>query len=130
LPTTTVAGTTLMVFLVYDSVAQAFACEAVGSRGFVTPTPPASGSPIFVGDYSTGNFSQYTSLHTKYGSFTPPSGYPGSNNPYPAQTSPSDPGKPGVDVARYEVRQGDLFAGGERCESRAGFNTGGLEGDI
>jgi hypothetical protein len=93
----------------------------------LTQTPPVdpgnSAPPIFVGDYSTGNFSQWPGVQVK--------GYNSSGAKFIPNYSASivnDPVK--GKVARFEVRPGDVppFGGGERSQVQADNNTGGTEG--
>ena len=93
----------------------------------VAPTPaaqPAAG--LFTGDYGTGDFSQWQTVQTK--------SYNGSG------TEHDTPGYPAAivrdpkgDVARFEVRKGDVpsFGGGERSEVQGDTSsTGGAEGEV
>lgn len=97
------------------------------SDGGTSPAPDGGGSgkALFVGDYSTGNFSQWLTVQTK--SYNDRgAGWPGTT--YPA-TIVNDPAK--GKVARFEVRQGDVVASGERSEVRGAESlTGGGEGDV
>jgi hypothetical protein len=91
----------------------------------VPPTGGGSGQALFVGDYSTGDFSQWLTVQTKsYNDRA--SGWPGTTYPAMIVTDPAK-GK----VARYEVHQGDVVASGERSEVRGSEKvTGGGEGDV
>jgi hypothetical protein len=95
------------------------------------PASPAPTSPpLFLGDYSTGDFSQWNTLQNK-GINARPSGWPATGN-YPAQIV-EDPER-GY-VARYEVRAGDRTSfdasNVNRSEVQAsGGTTGGGEGDL
>lgn len=87
-------------------------------------TPRAGAQPMFVGDYSTGDFSQWATVQNPtYNG--PGSGYVPS---YPATVvDDSVKGK----AARFEVRSGDWpgFATGERSDVGATADeTGGVEG--
>lgn len=91
------------------------------------PPPVDAGTPgkaIFVGDYSTGDFSQWLTVQTKsYNGKA--SGWPGTTYPATIVTD-AVKGK----VARFEVHQGDVVASGERSEVRGAESlTGGGEGD-
>lgn len=97
------------------------------------PSPPPGGgyTPdptkiIFLGDYSTGNFSQWPTVQNViYNSSG--SGYPATGNYQAAIENDATYGK----AARFEVRDGDSpFLGTERSEVQAGTNTGGAGGDI
>lgn len=88
----------------------------------------ASSLPLFVGDYSTNNVSQWPVVQTKNYN-DPGSGY--TNLPAYSINIGSDAtyGK----AALFEVRSGDWpgFAGGERAEVQGGTPiTGGDEGDV
>ena len=85
--------------------------------------PPPMVSPTFVGDYSTGDFSQWPTIQVK-GYNGPPSGYV----PTYSASIVNDPVK--GSVGRFEVRSGDVppFGGGERAEVQSGNQTGGTEG--
>lgn len=89
----------------------------------------ATPSPLFVGDYSTGNFNQWPLMQNKFWNSSPA----GWTNQYPA-TIVNDAGVPGGKAARFEVRSGDWpgFATGERSEvsSNGDPNTGGTEGAV
>jgi Polysaccharide lyase len=86
----------------------------------------AAAQPMFIGDYSTGDFSQWASVQ-----------HPGYNGPgvdyvptYSA-TVVNDPVK--GKAARFEVRSGDWpgFAGGERSDvGSLPSQTGGTEGEV
>lgn len=85
--------------------------------------PNVSAAPLFVGDYSTGNFSQWPTVQAR--------GYNDSASDYVPTYSArvvQDPDK--GQVARYEVRPGDVppFGGGERSEVQGGTVSGGVEG--
>jgi hypothetical protein len=91
----------------------------------VAVAPPTDADPpLFLGDYATGNFSQWPTVQTR--------DYNGSGNDYAPSYSASivqDAAK--GDVARYEVRAGDVppFGGGERAEVQGdSATTGGVEG--
>jgi hypothetical protein len=88
--------------------------------------PQTESGQLFIGDYATGDFSQWSAVQTAT--------YNGSGNEYfpeyPA-TIVQDTAK--GDVARFEVRAGDTpsFGGGERSEVGADeATTGGTEGQI
>ncbi len=95
------------------------------------PAAPAPTSPaLFVGDYSTGDFSQWSVIQNKSLN-APPSGWPATGN-YSAQIV-EDPER-GY-VARYEVRQGDRpsfdASNVNRSEVQSsGRTSGGGEGDL
>jgi hypothetical protein len=107
--------------------------EVDGSPATPSPAPasPAPTSPpLFVGDYSTGGFSQWNILQNKSLN-APSSRWPSTGN-YPAQIV-EDPER-GY-VARYEVRPGDRpsfdASNVNRSEVQAsGGTTGGGEGDL
>lgn len=85
--------------------------------------PNASAAPLFIGDYSTGDFSQWPTVQAR--------GYNDSASDYVPTYSArvvQDPDK--GQVARYEVRPGDVppFGGGERSEVQGGTVSGGVEG--
>jgi hypothetical protein len=90
----------------------------------VSAAPPGrADSPLFVGDYHTGDFSQWPTLQA--------ANYNGSGMDYVPTDSASivqDVSK--GDVARFEVRAGDVppFGGGERSEVQGDATTGGVEG--
>jgi Polysaccharide lyase len=93
------------------------------------PTPPAPPGPLFIGDYSTGDFSQWPFMATRfYGSpseLLPGSGYIPA---YPA-TIVDDPVK--GKAARFEVRSGDLVGKTESSQvTGTAADTGGTEGEI
>lgn len=88
----------------------------VGTGGGTTP-------PTFVGDYSTGDLSQWPGVQVK-GYNGPPSSYVPT---YSASiVNDSAKGK----AARFEVRSGDVppFGGGERAEVQGPNAAGGTEG--
>lgn len=93
------------------------------------PTTPTIPTPVpaarmFNGDYSTGNFSQWQTVQTRYYNSSAANYQPA----YPA-TVVSDPQK-GY-AGRFEVRSGDVpnFGGGERAEVQSDASqTGGTEG--
>lgn len=89
------------------------------------PGQPSTTPPLFIGDYSTGDFSQWDVIQNKYIN-SPPENY---SPDYPARII-DDPVK--GKVARYEVRTGDIpdFGGGERSEVSSNWETGGAEGDV
>lgn len=89
--------------------------------GCVTPT--AGAVPLFTGDYSSGNFSQWQVVQTRDYNETAKD-YAQS---YSARIE-QDPVK--GNAARFEVRPGDVppFGGGERSEVQGGDETGGSEG--
>lgn len=93
-----------------------FVCASAHNRGIGTRT--------FTGDYTTGDFSQWPSVQNK--------NYNGSGSGY----SPTYPvtivtdGTKG-NVARFEVRSGDVAIGDERSQVTSGSNStaaGGSEG--
>ncbi len=112
-------------------------CAAEPTAAPTTPTPtrtvpPTSTVPLiigtsaesFVGDYGTGDFSQWV-VQCK--------GYNGEGSKFPGSYSATivdDPshGK----AARFEVRTGDVapFGGGERSEVSGGGASGGTDGQI
>jgi hypothetical protein len=104
------------------SVAVTAVVAAVVITAPVTPVAEAAAT-LFVGDYSTGDFSQWPSVQNR--------GYNGDGvhyvPTYPA-TVVDDPLK--GKVARFEVRAGDYpgFGGGERSQVGASDLTGGTEG--
>jgi hypothetical protein len=77
---------------------------------------------MYVGDYSTGDFSQWANVQNRFYNSTG-SGYSGTL--YPA-TIVDDPAR--GKVARYEVRTGDIpdFGGGERSEVAGEFLGTGI----
>jgi len=95
------------------------ASGAKSTCSLADPVVVSSTPPIFNGDYSTGNFAQWPSVHTKAGSVAG-SSFTGS---YSAVIV-TDTGR--GKVARMEVRPGDVFAGGERAEARGDWITGGM----
>jgi hypothetical protein len=101
----------------------------VGVRWPVIPTPPAG--RLFTGDYSTGDFSQWPAISTKFWN-EPDDGYLKTTAGYP-QAYPAiiinDPIK--GKAARYEVRGGDLMGTTESSQVTASAaDTGGTEGQI
>jgi hypothetical protein len=86
----------------------------------------AVAQPMFIGDYSTGDFSQWPNVQNR--------GYNGSGVDYVPSYSATvvdDPVK--GKAARFEVRSGDWpgFAGGERSEvASTPSDTGGTEGQM
>ncbi len=90
-----------------------------------TPTSPTSkpAARLFNGDYSTGNFTQWPVVQTRYYNSTGSSYAPA----YPA-TVVADAQK--GSAGRFEVRSGDVpsFGGGERSEVQAAEASGGQEG--
>lgn len=70
---------------------------------------------VFVGDYDTGDLSQWSALHARDWN-QPPGDYCG----YSACVQDGGPGHP--TAARFEVRDGDIppYGGGERAEVRTG----------
>lgn len=106
----------------FASLAGAVTATAVVVAVTVAPTTDAD-ALLFVGDYSTGDFSQWPTVQTK--------GYNESGKDYVSNYSASivrDPAR--GDVARFEVRPGDVppFGGGERAEVQGDSSTGGAEG--
>jgi hypothetical protein len=103
------------------SVASTLVVTTIVLSGCATPTAVAV--PLFSGDYSTGDMSQWAVVQTI--------GYNASAKDYPPTYSArvvQDPAKGAV--ARFEVRPGDVppFGGGERAEVEGGPETGGAEG--
>jgi hypothetical protein len=94
------------------------------ATGTIVNDDVATASPLFVGDYSTGDFSQWRTVQTR--------SYNGDGTTYVPTYSAGlirDLIK-GL-VARFEVRSGDVpdFGGGERAEVQAtASQTGGTEG--
>lgn len=85
--------------------------------------PNVAAEPLFVGDYSTGNFSQWPTVQVK--------GYNDSASDYiPTSSARVVKDQEKGNVARFEVRPGDVppFGGGERAEVQGGTETGGAEG--
>jgi hypothetical protein len=85
--------------------------------------PVAIAEPLFIGDYATGDFSQWPVVQT--------TSYNDSGKDYIPSYSArivQDPVK--GNVARFEVRPGDVppFGGGERSEVEGGPETGGADG--
>ena len=82
--------------------------------------------PMFIGDYSTGDFSQWPSVQNR--------GYNGPGAGYVPSYSATVVHDPVKNIAaRFEVRSGDWpgFASGERSDVGAvANNTGGTEGQI
>lgn len=96
---------------------------AAGMAIVMSIVPNAAAELLFVGDYSTGNFSQWPTVQVK--------GYNDNAGDYVPTHSARivrDPEK--GNVALFEVRPGDVppFGGGERAEVQGGTVTGGLEG--
>ncbi|OKH69928.1 hypothetical protein EB72_26750 [Mycobacterium sp. SWH-M1] len=88
--------------------------------------PDAVSQTMFTGDYSTGDFSQWSSVQNK--SYNGPGA---DYRPTYSATVVSDPVK--GRAARFEVRAGDWpgFAGGERSDVGSDQNqTGGTEGQV
>ena len=108
--------------LALASVAVTAVAAAVVITAPITRVAEAA-APLFVGDYSTGDFSQWPDVQNKR--------YNGDGvdyvPTYPA-TVVNDPVK--GKVARFEVRSGDVpeFGGGERSQVGANDLTGGTEG--
>ena len=75
-------------------------------------------SVVFVGDYDTGDLSQWATLHARGWNK-----FPGAYCTYSACVHDGGPGHP--TAARFEVRDGDIppFGGGERAEVRTGDGT-------
>ena len=91
-----------------------------------TPTPPTE-KAIFVGDYSTGDFSQWDVLQCR--------GYNSNADNFPPtgkyQAQVLNDNKYGK-AARWEVRSGDnpgFSPGTERSQVQAGSSSGGREGE-
>ncbi len=89
----------------------------------VGAAPAAAAAPLFIGDYSPGNFSQWRTVQVK--------GFNDDADDYVPTYSArivADPER--GNVARFEVRPGDVppFGGGERAEVQGGTITGGAEG--
>ena len=86
----------------------------------------AMAQPMFIGDYSTGNFSQWATVQNR--------GFNGAGADYVpsySATVVNDPVK--GKAARFEVRSGDWpgFAGGERSDvGSTPSETGGTEGQM
>jgi hypothetical protein len=98
-----------------------------GETDALTPTAPTG--RLFTGDYSTGDFSQWPLMATKYYG-TPEQLLPGSgyHPDYPA-TIVDDPVK--GKAARFEVRSGDLVGKTESSQvTGTSADTGGTEGQI
>src|SRR6478609_3940870 len=77
--------------------------------------------PLFVGDYSTGNFDQWLRIQNKLANDDPYIlGWP-STGEYPAQIIDG--------AARYEVRNGDVMAQDGRERSEVHTKTWEREGD-
>jgi Polysaccharide lyase len=97
----------------------------------VAPAAPVPTAPaLFVGDYGTGDFSQWSVMQNKSRNASP-SGWSASGN-YSAQIV-EDPER-GF-VARYEVRQGDRASFDPSTVNRSevqssGITSGGGEGDL
>lgn len=119
-------------------VAAATAVVAATSVGFVqeasagTPLPvPAAvvvgARQVFLGNYDTGDFSQWSTCQWK--------GYNGDCATWPATGNRIaqilDGGAGHTTAARFEIRDGDIppFGGGERVEVRAGDGAKVHEGD-
>ncbi|MBJ8344007.1 heparin lyase I family protein [Antrihabitans sp. YC2-6] len=97
-----------------------------------TTTPPptttvAAGTPIFTGDYETGDPSQWAVCQTKFIN-GPCSSNNNSNYSLQVQNSQR---RQGSFAARFELRDGDVpsFGGGERTEVEGTDATGGREGE-
>ena len=93
---------------------------------YLSPAPSAEpAARMFTGDYGTGNFSQWLTVQTK--------SYNGSGADYTPGYPASIVSDARGDVARFEVRKGDVpsFGGGERAEVQGdASSTGGSEGDV
>lgn len=115
------------------AITAACAPEPRADPGQPTSTaPPVSVAPriigasveSFVGDYQTGDFSQW---------WVQCKGYNGEGSKFPGSYSATVIDDPTyAKAARFEVRTGDVapFGGGERSEVSGGGDTGGSEGDI
>ncbi len=92
----------------------------------LSPTPRAEpATSLFAGDYATGDFSQWLTVQTK--------SYNGSGADYTPGYPAAIVRDPMGDVARFEVRKGDVppFGGGERAEVQGDTSaTGGAEGEV
>ncbi len=112
------------------NIATSAPVTVIVANNVASELPPASSAPLFVGDYSTGDLSQWPVIQNKLVN-DPPKYYPGG---YPV-TIQYDPA--GAYVARYELRDGDgdipAGSGTERTEVSGGGNssiTGGREGEV
>ncbi|NMN96655.1 heparin lyase I family protein [Antrihabitans stalactiti] len=92
-----------------------------------TTTVAASAVPSFVGDYETGNFSQWPVCQSKVINDSC-SNYNNANYSLMVQNSVK---RQGSYAARFELRDGDIpsFGGAERTEVQGGPETGGKEGE-
>lgn len=102
---------------------------AVGHGDTDAPAPAAPPGRLFTGDFSTGDFSQWPLMATKYYG-TPEQLLPGSGYTpdYPA-TIVDDPVK--GKAARFEVRSGDRVGKTESSQVTATSDTtGGTEGQV
>ncbi|AXK73911.1 hypothetical protein DXK33_00940 [Mycolicibacterium neoaurum] len=89
----------------------------------ISTAPQAGARTLFVGDYSTGDFSQWPTVQVK--------GYNDSGGDFvPDYSARVVPDAVKGRAARFEVRPGDKppFGGGERAEVQGGSGTGGVEG--
>ena len=112
------------MFRLHPALASVAVTVAVGI--IVSCAPIAAGAtPLFTGDYATGDFSQWPIVQTKTYNSSGKDYVP----TYPA-TIAQDTAK--GNVARFEVRAGDVpsFGGGERSEVQADANVGGAEGQV
>jgi hypothetical protein len=107
------------------SVAVAAVAATVVSTVSVAPLAAAP-APLFIGDYRTGDFSQWPTVQTTT--------YNSSGKDYvPTYSARIVQDAVRGKVARFEVRSGDVpsFGGGERSEVQAEeATTGGTEGQI
>lgn len=105
-------------------IMSAFGAAMATAVVITASTPPVVlAQPLFVGDYSTGNFSQWTTVQVR--------GYNDDAAGYKPSYSAAIVGDPVKGrAARFEVRPGDVppFGGGERAEVQGGPDTGGAEG--
>lgn len=84
---------------------------------------PAAAAPLFIGDYATGDFSQWPTVQNK--------AYNSSGMDYvPTYSAAIVPDAEKGNAARFEVRAGDVpsFGGGERSEVQGDTMAGGSEG--
>jgi hypothetical protein len=83
---------------------------------------PAAAAPLFIGDYATGDFSQWPTVQNK--------NYNASGKDYVPTYSASIVQDARGNVARFEVRAGDVppFGGGERSEVQGATVAGGSDG--
>ena len=113
---------------IYDATDNAWHWNDVSISAASDYTPDPT-KVLFVGDYSTNNFSQWDTVQNKLWNSSG-AGYDALPPGYPAQVSTDTTYG---HAARFEVRDGDVpnFGGGERSEVQGETaETGGEEGDL